>query len=33
VEDVKVRQAWEKAVTALCLVLVVDAREQEKLAN
>ncbi|MTJ12650.1 hypothetical protein FJR11_08595 [Anabaena sp. UHCC 0187] len=33
VEDIKVRQAWEKAVAALCLVLVVDAREQEKLAN
>ncbi len=33
VEDAKVRQEWEKAVAALCLVLVVDAREQEKLAN
>jgi hypothetical protein len=33
VEDEKVRQAWEKAVAALCLVLVVDAREQEKLSN
>ncbi|MBD2295815.1 hypothetical protein H6G06_20645 [Anabaena sphaerica FACHB-251] len=33
VEDIKVRQEWEKAVAALCLVLVVDAREQEKLAK
>jgi hypothetical protein len=33
VEEEKVRQEWEKAVAALCLVLVVDAREQEKLAN
>jgi len=33
VEDVKVRQEWEKAVAALCLVLVVDAREQAKLAK
>ncbi|MBD2133096.1 hypothetical protein H6F47_11810 [Sphaerospermopsis sp. FACHB-1094] len=27
VEDVKVRQEWEKAVAALCLVLVVDKRQ------
>ena len=33
VEDVKVREEWEKAVAALCLVLVVDAREQAKLAS
>ncbi|AFZ57552.1 hypothetical protein H6G54_12430 [Anabaena cylindrica FACHB-243] len=33
VEDVEVRKEWEKAVAALCLVLVVDAREQEKLAK
>jgi hypothetical protein len=33
VEDEKVRQAWEKAVAALCLVLVVDAREQVKLGQ
>ncbi|MGM3306128.1 hypothetical protein ACSQ6I_09125 [Anabaena sp. WFMT] len=33
VEDIRVRQEWEKAVAALCLVLVVDAREQEKLAK
>lgn len=33
VEDAKVRQEWEKAVAALCLVLVVDAREQEKLVK
>jgi hypothetical protein len=33
VEDIKVCQEWEKAVAALCLVLVVDACEQEKLAK
>ncbi|MBD2627305.1 hypothetical protein [Trichormus variabilis] len=33
VEDITVRKEWEKAVAALCLVLVVDAREQEKLAT
>ena len=33
VEDEKVREEWEKAVAALCLVLVVDAREQAKLAS
>jgi hypothetical protein len=27
VEDIKVRQEWEKAVAALCLVLVVDKRQ------
>jgi hypothetical protein len=31
VENVQVRQEWQKAVTALCLVLVVAAREQDKL--
>ena len=29
VEDVKVRQEWEKAVAALCLVLVVDKRQHQ----
>jgi hypothetical protein len=29
VEDVKVRQEWEKAVAALCLVLVVDKRQSQ----
>lgn len=29
VEDEPVKQEWQKAVTALCLVLVVAAREQE----
>ncbi|MTJ08320.1 MULTISPECIES: hypothetical protein [unclassified Anabaena] len=33
VEDVTVREEWQKAVAALCLVLVVDAREQEKLGQ
>jgi hypothetical protein len=33
VADEKVREEWEKAVAALCLVLVVDAREQAKLAS
>jgi hypothetical protein len=33
VEDVTVREEWQKAVAALCLVLVVDAREQEKLSQ
>ncbi len=28
VEDVKVKQEWQKAIAALCLILVVDAREQ-----
>lgn len=27
VEDIKVRQEWEKAVAALCLVLVVDKKQ------
>lgn len=30
VEDVKVRQEWQKAVSALCLVLVVAAREADR---
>ena len=30
VEDTRTRQEWQKAVSALCLVLVVDAREQQK---
>ncbi|MBK1990703.1 hypothetical protein A0J48_024840 [Sphaerospermopsis aphanizomenoides BCCUSP55] len=29
VEDEKVRQEWEKAVAALCLVLVVDKRQPQ----
>ncbi|MBW4574748.1 MAG: hypothetical protein KME08_05630 [Aphanothece sp. CMT-3BRIN-NPC111] len=28
VEDAQVRQEWQKAIAALCLVLAVDAREQ-----
>lgn len=32
VEDAQVRQEWQKAIAALCLVLVVAAREQDKLA-
>ncbi|MEH2291441.1 hypothetical protein [Nostoc sp.] len=32
VEDVQVRQEWQKAIAALCLVLVVAAREQDKVA-
>ncbi|BAB72577.1 hypothetical protein ACN23B_03090 [Anabaena sp. FACHB-709] len=31
VEDEQIRQEWQKAVAALCLVLVVAAREQDKL--
>lgn len=30
VEDVKVRLEWQKAIASLCLVLVVDAREQDR---
>lgn len=30
VEDAYVRQEWQKAITALCLPLVVDAREREQ---
>jgi hypothetical protein len=30
VEDAKVKQEWQKAIAALCLILVVDAREQQK---
>lgn len=33
VEDVRVRQEWQKAIAALCLVLVVAARETERYAN
>ncbi|MFK0734425.1 MAG: hypothetical protein ACFKPT_13535 [Gloeotrichia echinulata GP01] len=29
VEDIKVRDEWEKAIAILCLVLVVAAREQD----
>ncbi|MEH2328085.1 hypothetical protein [Nostoc sp.] len=32
VEDVQVRQEWQKAIAALCLVLVVAAREQDRVA-
>ncbi|WP_066382589.1 MULTISPECIES: hypothetical protein [unclassified Anabaena] len=28
VEDDRVKQEWQKAIAALCLILVVDAREQ-----
>ncbi len=31
VKDKRIRQAWQKAVAALCLVLVVAAREQDRL--
>lgn len=30
VEDEKVRQEWQKAIAALCLVLVVAAREEQR---
>lgn len=30
VEDARVRNEWQKAIAALCLILVVDAREQHK---
>lgn len=30
VEDAQVRQEWQKAIAALCLVLVVAAREQDR---
>ncbi|MCC5613579.1 hypothetical protein LC605_00500 [Nostoc sp. CHAB 5836] len=29
-EDTQVRQEWQKAIAALCLVLVVAAREQDR---
>ncbi|MFS0518334.1 hypothetical protein ACEYW6_26945 [Nostoc sp. UIC 10607] len=32
VEDAQVRQEWQKAIAALCLVLVVAAREQDRAA-
>jgi hypothetical protein len=32
VEDGQVRQEWQKAIAALCLVLVVAAREQDRVA-
>ncbi|MEA5621171.1 hypothetical protein VB711_25540 [Cronbergia sp. UHCC 0137] len=32
VEDSKVRQEWQKAVSALCLVLAVDASEQARVS-
>ncbi|MEH2124876.1 hypothetical protein [Nostoc sp.] len=32
VEDAQVRQEWQKAIAALCLVLVVAAREQDRTA-
>jgi hypothetical protein len=31
VEDDRVREEWQKAIAALCLVLAVDARERDKL--
>ncbi|WP_414752896.1 hypothetical protein [Anabaena sp. CCY 9910] len=31
VEDEQIRQEWQKAVAALCLVLVVASREQDRL--
>lgn len=33
VEPSQVRQEWQKAITALCVVLVIAAREQEQLRN
>ncbi len=30
VEDTQVRQEWQRAIAALCLVLAVDAREQAR---
>ena len=30
VEDERVRQEWQKTIAALCLLLIVDAREVEK---
>ncbi|HIK05091.1 MAG TPA: hypothetical protein IGS40_10305 [Trichormus sp. M33_DOE_039] len=30
VEEIQVKQQWQKAIAALCLVLVVDAREQDR---
>lgn len=32
VEDAQVRKEWQKAIAALCLVLVVAAREQDRMA-
>ncbi|UKO95724.1 hypothetical protein [Nostoc sp. UHCC 0870] len=32
VEDVQVKKQWQKAIAALCLVLVVAAREQDRYA-
>lgn len=32
VEDAQVRQEWQRAIAALCLVLAVDAREQARLS-
>lgn len=32
VEDIKVRDEWQKAIAILCLVLVVAAREQDTVA-
>ena len=32
VEDMQVKQEWQKAIAALCLVLVVAAREQDRVA-
>jgi hypothetical protein len=31
VEDARVRNEWQKAIAALCLILVVDARQRDKL--
>ncbi|HEY9800653.1 MAG TPA: hypothetical protein V6D25_09860 [Leptolyngbyaceae cyanobacterium] len=33
VKDKQIRQEWQKAVAALCLVLVVAAREQDRLTS
>ena len=33
IEDERVPQEWQKAIATLCLVLVVTARDQERLAQ
>ncbi len=32
VEDMRIRQEWQKAIAILCLPLIVDAQEREKLS-
>jgi hypothetical protein len=33
VEEIQVKQQWQKAIAALCLVLVVDARERDRVTT